>query len=229
MSNACGKKEQKKVKIIYQDDSLLVLNKPAGLVTLRVETYQGDTLQDWLEKNLAILVRNRAGIAHRLDKETSGLILVAKNNHCFDYLQDQFKKRKVKKTYWTLVRGNLTGQGEILAPVGRRPGDRFKFGVVPGGKRAKTSYQVIRNLKIDGEDYSLIKVRPETGRTHQIRVHFKYLGHPIFGDPLYGGKKERGRSMFLVAKRIEFDHPSGKKMRFSLPLPNLLSELVNNG
>ena len=229
MSNAYRKKDQKRVEIIHRDDSFLVLNKPAGFVTLRTETYKKETLQDWVEKELAIFIKNRAGIAHRLDKETSGLILVAKNDQVFNHLQAQFKERKVKKTYWALIRGKLTGKGEINAPIGRSPGNRLKFAVIPRGKKAKTGYQVLKNLKIEGEDYTLIKVRPETGRTHQIRVHFKYLGHPIFGDSLYGGKKEQGRPMFLVAKKISFNYPSAKKMEFNIQIPKSLSELIKNG
>jgi len=223
-----SRKKPKRIEIVYQDNHLLVLNKPAGLVTLRTDTYQGETLQDWVEESLALFVKERGGVVHRLDKETSGLILVAKNDQTFDFLQSQFKQRMVEKTYWVLVRGKLTGRGGIAVPIGRRSGNRLRFDVVPGGKKAETSYQVLKNLKINGQDYTLVKARPRTGRSHQIRVHFKYLGHPVFGDSLYGGKRERGRPMFLVAKEIRFTHPSGKRIGFKTDLPKLLSGLIKD-
>ena len=227
MSSACRKKKQRRVKVLYEDNSLLVLNKPAGLVTLRVATFKGKTLQDFLEEEFNIFVRERGGIVHRLDKETQGIILVAKNNRAFDHLQDQFKERKVEKVYLALIRGKLTGEGEITAPIGRNLGRRLQFAVVPGGKKAETGYQVLKNLKINEEEYTLVKVRPKTGRTHQIRVHFKYLGNPVFGDSFYGGKKEQGRPMFLVAKEIKFIHPAdGRLMEFKITIPKRLSSLM---
>lgn len=229
MLNAC-RKEKAKVKVVYQDCSFLVLNKPAGWVTLRVKTNKGETLQDWLEDNYQIFVAKRAGIVHRLDKQTWGLVLVARNENSFKNLQSQFKLRRVEKVYWALVRGELFGDGEIQVPVGRLAGSSFKFGVVLGGKQAGTKYRVIRNLRIDGEKYTLLRVEPKTGRTHQIRVHLKYLGHPIYGDSIYGGKKEKGRIMFLVAKKIGFFHPaSGRKVIFKINLPKQLASLAGRG
>lgn len=225
MSTACGS-NQRKVEIVYQDQALALLNKPGGLVVLRGPTVKGTTLQDWVEKNLGIDLAERAGIVHRLDKETWGLILVAKDRQIFDHLQRQFKERRVEKTYWALVRGKPPIEGEIVAPIGRSPGRRLKFAVVPGGKSAKTKYRVLKRAILDSEEYTLVEIKPETGRTHQIRVHFQYLGYPIFGDKIYGGKREQGRPMFLVAKKIGFLHPvEGKKMNFEIDLPSELRGL----
>jgi len=225
---ACGN-SQKKVEIVYQDQTLVVLNKPGGLVVLKGHTVREETLQDWVENNLGIDIANRAGIVHRLDKPTWGLILVARNQFAFDDLQQQFKERRIKKTYWALVRGKPPIEGEIVAPIGRSPGRRLRFAVVPGGKAAETSYRVMKEVVIGSEEYSLLEVRPKTGRTHQIRVHFQYLGHPIFGDRVYGGKRERERPLFLVAKEISFVHPETKKgVNFGIDLPKELRSLLTN-
>lgn len=228
MSTAC-ENNQRKIEIIYQDQALAVLNKPGGLVVLRGPTVREKTLQDWVENNLGIDIAGRAGIVHRLDKGTWGLILVAKNQQAFDTLQRQFKERRVEKTYWALVRGRPPIEGEIVAPIGRSPGRRLKFAVVPGGKAAKTSYRVMKEVIVNSEEYTLVEVRPKTGRTHQIRVHFQYLGHPIFGDVLYGGRKERGRPLFLVAKEISFAHPETREeISFRIDLPKELKSLLAN-
>jgi len=227
--NVCRKraKRNRAVEVIHQDKFLLILNKPGGLVTLRTASYKGKTLQNWVEEEFGIRIEGRAGIVHRLDKETWGIILVAKKKSAFVDLQYQFKKREVEKTYWALVKGFLSGSGKIVAPLGRVPWKRFRFGVIPGGRSAETWYQVIKNIIIDGDNFTLIKVKPKTGRTHQLRVHLKYLGHPIFGDNLYGGRKERGKLMFLVAKEIEFTHPqTEKRMKFSVELPSSLASII---
>lgn len=228
MLNALPRSEPNNIGIIYEDDSLLVVNKPAGLVTLRTSSYRGKTLQDWVEERLEIRIGGRAGIAHRLDKETWGIILIAKNQSVFKELQNQFKERRVTKKYFVLVRGIIPSKGRIVAPLGRSPGNNLKFGVIPGGKRAETEYEVIDRVKINGEDFDLVEVKLKTGRTHQIRVHFKYLGHSVFGDGVYGGRRERGKPMFLVAKEIEFFHPVKKKMvKFTIGLPDLLKSIIS--
>lgn len=243
MSTASGN-NQRKIKVIYQDDFLLVVNKPGGLVVLRTLTCHEKTLQDWVDDNFQFSVfpkkgslrdnfqfasdfARRAGIVHRLDKDTWGLILIAKNKKIFNQLQQQFKERNVEKTYWALVRGKLLGEGKVVAPIGRLARDRLKFGVVVKGKSAETNYRVIRQLKFCGEGYTLVAVKPKTGRTHQIRVHFRYLGHPIFGDSAYGGKKERGKPMFLIAKKIKFLHPgTGREVSFEVKLPRELARII---
>jgi len=223
---------QRKIEVVYQDRFLAVLNKPAGVVVLKGPTVKGLTLEDWLRENFRSSAFNcyhyRAGIVHRLDKETWGLILVAKTDSVFTALQHQFKERKVKKIYWALVRGEPPAEGQIVAPIGRLPGRRLKWGVVPRGRKAITDYRLKRRLLINHQWYSLVEVRPITGRTHQIRVHFQYLGHPVFGDPLYGGRRERGRPMFLVAKTLEFFHPEKKeRLTLTIDLPQELSSWLN--
>lgn len=222
-------------KIIYEDKELLVLDKPAGMVVNRAQSVRGETVQDFLEDYLRLSDRgigDRAGIVHRLDKETSGLLLVAKTQAAFQNLQKQFKERRVEKRYHGLVHGLIASQkGEITAPISRSPYDRKKFGVFLGGRGAKTGYEVLRNYRsASGEEFSLVVFSPETGRTHQIRVHTKYLGHPLVADPLYAGKRARADRawcprLFLHAARIAFVHPaSGEKIKFSLNLPSDLEK-----
>lgn len=230
MSNAA--KKSLEPKIVYQDDQIFLVNKPGGWVTLKVKTYDGCTLQEWVDKNVreARKVRKvRSGIVHRLDKDTWGLVLGAKNKPAFDFLQNQFKKRKVKKEYWALVHGNLRSRGEVVSPIGRLAYNRFKYGVQPDGKSAQTKFEPGGNYKIGDDLYTLVKVWPKTGRTHQIRVHLKYLGHPIYGDSLYGIDEDESRPMFLVAKKISFLHPkTQKKVRFKIDLPEAIKNIIEN-
>lgn len=234
-----------KPQIVFEDSSLLVINKPGGWVSLNTPSFSGPTIQNWVKENFKIEncppsvsprrgrgnlkikspAERRTGIAHRLDKDTWGLLLVAKSNRAFKDLQLQFKQRKVKKVYLALVRGRLKGQGEIKAPIDRAPYDGTQFDVVPGGKSAHTIFKVKKHYKIQSKIYSLVRVRLKTGRTHQIRVHFKYLGHPLFGDPIYG-KNER--AMFLVAKEIGFTHPTkNKKISFKIEIPEVLKQILH--
>lgn len=218
------------INILYEDEDILVVNKPAGLTVNKSETTKGDTLQDFLEKNYSFDVE-RSGIVHRIDKETSGLLLIAKNIQSFENLQAQFKERKVKKTYIALVHGEMKGDGEVRVPVGRLPWNRKRFGVLAGGRDAVTRYRVISNLP---EDMSLLELYPETGRTHQIRVHLKYINHPIFGDEFYAGRKTARSDrkilsrLFLHASKISFTHPkTGKKMSLKSKLPQELLKIVS--
>ena len=218
-------------KIIYEDSSLLVLDKPAGWIVNEASTTKDQpVLQTWLSQKdypLARSLAERRGIVHRLDKETSGIIIVAKTKSAFEALQRQFKERQVKKTYLALVHGVLDEKvGEIEAPVGRLPWRRDRFGVLAGGREALTSYQVIDYFTRDGEEYSLVEAKPKTGRTHQIRIHLKYLGHPVVADEFYAGRKTARRDrtwcprLFLHAASIEFFHPErGQKVKFSSGLP----------
>lgn len=224
-------------KIVFQDKYIFVINKPAGWVTLNVNTYNGRTLQAWVEKHLKIenckledssAFNRRYGIVHRLDKDTWGLVLGAKDKHSFQILQSQFKARQVKKEYWALVRGKLKSEGKLVSPVGRLPNNKLKRGVSLTGKPAETKFKPFCYYKINGQVYTLVIVWPKTGRTHQIRVHFKYLGHPLYGDQIYGGKKEKGKNMFLVAKKISFSHPKTKDInQFEIDLPIILKKIIN--
>jgi 23S rRNA pseudouridine1911/1915/1917 synthase len=230
------------IKIIYEDDSLLVLDKPWGITVNRAESEKGKTVQDWVEENGRVNLENadresdfykRSGIVHRIDKETSGILLAAKNPTSFENLQGQFKERTVKKHYLALVHGKISGEGEIKVPVGRLPWARTKFGVLSGGRDAITRYRSVSSHDLEKEPLTLLELYPETGRTHQIRVHLKYINHPIFGDPLYAGRKTArndrkilGR-LFLHAHKISFLHPkTGKRVDFTSPLPPQLAEIL---
>lgn len=227
-----------KVKIIYEDEDLLVVDKPAHLIVNRSETTKDETLQDIVEKQIKLEddgsdFYKRSGIVHRLDKETSGLLIVAKNREAFENLQSQFKERVVKKNYVALVHGILSGTGEINVPVERLPWNRKRFGVLAGGRPSVTKYKKIGAIKIEREDLTLLEVYPETGRTHQIRVHLKYLGHPIFADYIYGGRKVSRNDrkildrVFLHAEKISFRHPkSGELLSFESKLPEQLEAVL---
>jgi 23S rRNA pseudouridine1911/1915/1917 synthase len=179
----------------------------------------------------------RAGIVHRLDKETSGILLTAKSPEAFENLQKQFKERKIKKTYIAFVHGKVEpGNGEINVPVGRLPWNRKRFGVLAGGREAVTKYRVIQNseFRIQNERLTLLELYPETGRTHQIRVHLKYFNHPIFADLLYAGRKTARNDrkllprIFLHAAKISFCHPKRDELvSFESPLPEELQDFLD--
>jgi 23S rRNA pseudouridine1911/1915/1917 synthase len=236
--NVPKRKKSEKPKILYQDKFIAVLDKPAGWVVNRAETVKRETIQDWIETNLKFKIGNlksyRSGIVHRLDKDTSGILLVAKTPKAFENLQRQFKERRVKKRYWALVHGKVQpAQGIIRVPISRSPFDRKRFGIFLGGKEAETRYKRISNLKsqISNDEFTLLELEPKTGRTHQIRVHLKYIGHPVVGDEFYAGRKtvRADRSwcprQFLHASAITLFHPeTGRKVEFHSPLP---AELKN--
>jgi len=225
-------------KVVFQDSQILVLNKPAGWTVNEAETAKGQKIiQKWLTRFDYPLAKNkekRSGIVHRLDKETSGLLLVAKTADIFRKLQEQFKKGKIKKTYLALIHGRLEPErGKIKAPIGRLPWRRDRFGVLPGGRSAETAYQINRYFTKDNQEYSLVEIRPITGRTHQIRVHFKFLAHPVVADEFYAGRKTSRQDrtwcprLFLHAAAIEFVL-DGKKRSFKSDLPVVLKLALGN-
>ena len=231
-------------KIIFEDEHLLVIEKPAGLVVNRAQTVKGSTLQDWIEERFKIKdlrfknipnskeFINRSGLIHRLDKETSGLLVIAKIPAAFINLQAQFKERRVVKKYLALVHGKvLPAIGNIQAPIKRNPFNRFRFGVFVDGRAAVTNYKILayyQNPKEKNKSkkyFSLVEVEPKTGRTHQIRVHFSHLHHPVVADDLYAGKKtsrsDRGwcPRLFLHAVYLEFNHPkTGERLKLNSEL-----------
>jgi 23S rRNA pseudouridine1911/1915/1917 synthase len=240
------------IKVIYEDDEILVLDKPSGITVNKADTTKEElTVQDWLEQRfqtqhvLSGADENsdfftRAGIVHRIDKETSGILIVAKTAESFVNLQAQFKERKVEKTYVALAHGHFNApEGEISVPVGRLPWNRKRFGVLAGGKEATTRYRAISNFKFlisknKEEELTLLELYPKTGRTHQIRVHLKYLNRPIFGDALYAGRKTSRDDrkflprFFLHAKKIIFYHPkTGERIEFESPLPYELQSFLD--
>ncbi len=214
------------VQIAYEDDDMAAVIKPYGMIVNNADTSRHEyTLQDWVKENLSIKKDKsddasdfflRDGMVHRLDKETSGVLLVAKNEKVFVSLQKQFKEREVEKVYVALVHGQFPERANITAPVGRLPWNRMRFGIVPDGRSAVTDFK-LEKLYIDPDDpkskLSLVKAFPKTGRTHQIRVHLQYAGFPIYSDALYAGRKVSSRDRkrlgrhFLHAKEITFLHP----------------------
>lgn len=208
----------KKIPKIHEDKNVLVLNKPCGLVVNRSHTSPKDTLQDLLSNHFDFSgldqeseFVNRCGIVHRLDKDTSGVLLIAKNEHTFYSLQKEFKERRVKKNYVALVWGAVENSHiEINAPIIRNPSNRTKFVVSKKGKDAKTIAEVQKSVRVGDKDLTLMNVTPVTGRTHQIRVHMTAMNHPIVGDPVYSSKKQvewataHGfKRMMLHANKIE--------------------------
>lgn len=243
-----------KIKIIFEDKNLVVINKPAGIVCNRAESVKEETLQDWMEQKYKIdklefedvvfeevfsEFKNRSGLVHRLDKDTSGVMVLAKNAETFYFLKQQFMERKTKKKYMALVHGNVEPeQGTINLPIKRNILNRHKFHVDVDGKMAKTEYKVIEKIKsvddFSGDNglYSLVEINLLTGRTHQIRVHFTNLGYPLVCDSLYLGKRLRGdlkfcRRIFLHAKYLSFIHPvSEERVEFEAELSEDLEECL---
>lgn len=228
-------------KILFEDKDFLVIDKPSGIVVNNSDTTADtETVQDLVKEKIDTQSEDdefisRGGIVHRLDKETSGLLLIAKNANTFRTLQSQFKERTVKKEYIALVHGEvLPSEGEISVPVGRLPWNRKRFGVLAGGRESKTLYRTIETGEFEGQKLTLLRLSPFTGRTHQIRVHLKYINHPIFGDYLYAGRKvsKKDRKLldrvFLHAYQISFLHPqTAKPLSFKAELPEELKDLLN--
>ena len=257
---------EKELEKIYEDENMVVINKPSGLVVNRSNTSVGRTLQDILdeeyfsksevsekiknEKGVATRDKskvgfeseeaaenekqkeefiNRSGIVHRLDKGTSGVLLVAKNLESFIFFQKQFKERNVYKEYVALVHGRVEEELlEINAPLARSPNSPLKYAVVSTGKPAITKIEKIKGVKVDGLDYTLLKILPKTGRTHQIRVHLSAIGHPIVGDTTYCANNllENDLKAFvrlmLHARLLGFLNPKTKKFqKFEAPLPKI--------
>ena len=214
--------------IIYEDDDLLVIDKPAGLAVHPAPGHPGHTLVNAVLAYLPGLADAddtlRPGIVHRLDKDTSGLILVAKNRVAQANLSAQFKSRSVNKSYLVLVKGKLTPErGIIEAAIGRDPANRKRMAIVVGGREARTDYHVL--LHLDG--YTLLEVSMKTGRTHQIRVHLVAIGYPVVGDPTYGVKSPHLSRQFLHACRLGFKLPStGEYVEFTSALPPDLAQAL---
>ncbi len=221
-------------EIIHEDDDLLVISKPPDVVVHPACGHQTGTLVHGLLfhcHNLSgISGEQRPGIVHRLDKDTSGVMVVTKNDRAHKMLVDQFKERKIEKVYLALLEGRLqAGEGRIALPIGRHPVKRKKMAVEGRGSRdAATSWKVVEEFP--GVTY--VELRPSTGRTHQLRVHMAFKGHPVLGDDLYGGKK-RGpgalkiKRQCLHAYRLSFDHPNtGKRLTFTAPLWPDMEEIL---
>lgn len=212
------------VDIVYEDANFAVIDKPRGMVVHQAASYRAnDTLVNALLYKLdglsSINGVIRPGIVHRLDKDTTGLLVVAKNDDAHRSLAEQIEKKTARRIYFALTDGNFTkDEGVVDAPIGRSRRDRKKMAVVEGGRRAVTHYKVEERFGA----YTLVRFELETGRTHQIRVHSAYMGHPVTGDRVYGGSVALFKGgQLLHAGRLEFDDPAtGKRMVFECPLPD---------
>ena len=251
----------KTIEIIYEDENVLVLNKPAGLVVHSDGKTKEETLSDWVMENYPemenvgesmdlkdktgdIITIKRPGVVHRLDRETSGAIVLAKNQDTFSFLKEQFQERKVKKVYNAVVWGNIkTDEGVVDAPIGRSGKDFRQWSATRGARgqlrEAITEYKVLARFSAhegyvsdkeeDGEKFVFLEVRPKTGRTHQIRVHMKYLNNPIVGDSLYA----EGRPYVLSFKRVALharsltiEIPEKGQKTFEAPFPEDFTDLL---
>ena len=213
--------------IVHEDRDVLVVNKPPGLVVHPGSgNWAGTMLNALLHHAPGLGELARAGIVHRLDKDTSGLLVVAKNEPAQHSLVKQLAARTVKRTYLALVRGKVSRAGTVEAPIGRDPRHRTRMAIVNDGKPAVTHYRVRKALPA----HTLLECRLETGRTHQIRVHLASIGHPIEGDRVYGGRaKSPFHRQALHAWKLEFDHPaSGKAVAFEAPLPPDFAALLED-
>lgn len=238
-----------RLSILYEDDSILVIDKPAGLVS--TESKSEETLSDILYKDYG--VSKDTGLVHRLDKDTSGVILAAKTREAFDFLQSEFREKVISKEYLTLVHGLVEKEGIVSASLKRNPKFHTKFVVEEGGREASTRYTPLKSYNLDIEKnfgklskreltsvrasnygkFTLLLCIPETGRTHQIRVHLKSIGHPIVGDDKYGGRRVSKLDrlwcprQFLHARKLGFKHPTlGEWMEFESLLPHDLEKVL---
>jgi 23S rRNA pseudouridine1911/1915/1917 synthase len=212
--------------ILYQDDDLLVINKPAGLIVEDSHTHSQATLQHALDNDTV----DRGGLVHRLDKDTSGVMLVAKTPQAQAALQQQFKARQVHKTYTALVWGKpKDSHFKIDAPIERHPVHGYKFVVAEGGRPAQTEVWLEGEYRLNKEPVSLLRIEPHTGRTHQIRVHLAAMRLPIVGDKVYGRRKDHTpMRQFLHASNIKFTHPtSGRPLQFDAPLSDDLRQFLD--
>lgn len=219
-----------KLDIIYEDDDLLVINKPQGLVVHPASTVHEPTLVHGLlhqvDELSSINGIIRPGIVHRIDKDTSGLLVVAKNDQAHQFLSDELQNHDIHREYLALVYGTFhEAEGKIDAPIARHPKNRLKMAVVSGGKHAITHFKVLERF----EKYTLLSCQLETGRTHQIRVHMAYIHHPVVGDPLYGPKDVIGdKGQFLHATKLSFLHPTKKEpMTFTADMPFNFQEMID--
>ena len=217
------------LEIVYQDEDVAVVNKPQGMVVHPSAGHTSGTLVNALMYHIKDLSGIngvlRPGIVHRIDKDTSGLLMIAKNDQAHLALADELKDKKSLRKYWAIVHGNLPNdRGVIEAPIGRSEKDRKKQAVTAKGKPALTRFQVLERF---GE-YTLVELQLETGRTHQIRVHMAYIGHPVAGDEVYGPRKTlKGHGQFLHARTLGFTHPrTGEVLEFTAEAPAIFLETL---
>lgn len=239
----------KEIKIVFEDSDFLAINKPAGLLVHQIPNGSGLTLVDWLKENYPFIEgvgdpsassgqgNLRPGIVHRLDRETSGIMVIAKNNEAFSYLKNLFQEKKINKGYLALVSGILKNKsGTIDAAIGRIASSTKRSVLakkMKDLKEARTDYQLLKNFPSETDSgFALLEVYPKTGRTNQIRVHLQSIHHPIVGDEVYGPKKMKLpaglKRMFLHAYFLELPLKEGKVMRLEADLPDDLKRVLTN-
>lgn len=223
------KPEKMNLDIVFEDDDVIVVNKPQGMVVHPAPGHENGTLVNGLLDHAPLATVNgelRPGIVHRIDKDTSGLLMVAKNDQAMLSLSAQLKAKTNQRKYLAIVHGNFKEEaGTINAPIGRSKKDRKKMAIVEDGRPAVTDFKVLERFT----DYTLIECELETGRTHQIRVHLKYIGHPVAGDPLYGPRNTlKGNGQFLHAKLLGFKHPrTGEELVFEVDPPQIFRDTLS--
>jgi len=223
------------IEVIFEDQDVCVVDKPSGMVVNKSNTTNGNTIQDWFEPRLSKAgdgeFMRKGGVVHRLDKDASGVLILAKNEAAYEGLKQQFLNRETEKVYLVLVHGKMKDKSGVLStPIERNPNKKMKFFVGEDlSKTAVTFWEVLSQ----NENYSLLSVKILTGRTHQIRVHMKHLGHPVVSDAIYGFAKTWRQDLdfcprlFLHATRLILKHPgTGERKTFESPLPELLEEVV---
>lgn len=229
------------IEIIFENENFIAVNKPSGLIVNRAKTVKVLTLQDYIEDNIKMVLDNvesdfvkRNGIVHRLDKDTSGVMIVAKNEIYFIYLQSLFKDRLVKKEYISVSLGDIAEERfEIDAPIGRDPKSRFKFAIVRGEKDAQTYFERIKITRRDEKSFTSLNCKPKTGRTHQIRVHLAAFGYPVLGDSIYSSARNRElyenlgiKRLMLHSKSVTFNGMEGEKFFFETNTPDEFSQFL---
>ena len=222
------------LEIIYEDNSIAIINKPAGMVVHSGPGNWDKTLVNALQYHLKDLSSIggtiRPGIVHRLDKDTSGLMVIAKNDQSHQFIAEEFSKRKVVKRYSAIVVEKPKSDHEIIdKPIGRHPKYRHKMAIIPDGRDSLTEFYLKKIWNTSNGIYSLLEILPHTGRTHQIRVHLSFNGTPIVGDPIYSKKWKNHKVPYLLlaSTNLEFTHPkTGKRLNFDIPLPRHIENFI---
>ena len=215
--------ESIELPVMYEDDDVIVINKPAGVLSHSKGVLNPEaTVASFILQKLTDMTGNRAGIVHRLDRHTSGVMIAAKNPAALTWLQKQFSGRRTKKTYLAVVEGVPEPVEAIIdAPIARNPKKPQTFYVHTGGKPSQTQYKVLKSFQKGQKHYSMVELKPQTGRTHQIRIHMAYINHPIVGDNVYG---QAGPHMLLHAKSLELTLPNRSRQTFTAEPPTYLTD-----